>query len=832
MANSRRKIGRRIFITLFSLLLIITLLVVSLTFFYRNTVGQLIVNRLSEHIATPFEAESVSLSIFTKPFSLTLSLNKLKVQESEENKSSLIAEAEQVHFVLDVIDLVNGRYNVEEIYIENAQIKLLVDRKGKSNYDNFFSLNLPANPNAKVQFHLKNIYFENVKIIYENKSKKELVSLVFQDTKAIFTGFKGVILNANLEGSIKDLSLNASKIQLLKYPLSNFNVKIAYDPAKEQLYFDKGKFNFRESNFLWEGEYHFKENKADNLDFKFKGAQENLSTLIAILPEEWYEKLIDYKSEGKIIFNGKFKGEWDKKSFPSFKIDFKAENIALRSPNISQTFEQVNFIGSISNGESNSLTTSSLSLSEVTGKLNDRNFTLAFNLVNWLDPDLYFELEAGVDLGAFVEFFPIDDLEEAQGFIGGTLNFKGKLSELKNTKKDAKIIASGDLQLRQVSFKLKQRPLAFENFEGDFIFKDNRLIIEKLNGKAGSSDFDIKGEAINFLSYIFLPDGKFALKGKLISTNINLEELLKQEGVSVSNQISDVKTHQYLFDISPQIAFKLNVKVDTLEFKDFKARNLTTDVVMKEQILRTSNLNMNIANGTMSILGILNAQKADFIKFDGRIFFKNVRAEKLLASFDNFSQDFIKAPQIRGTLEADWQTAFVFNHYLEFNFPNLVTDIGIKVKNGTLLGFLPWQRLIQFLRTKELRFDDNIAFKELNTQIQIRNQSIFIPEMKILTAKEQFSVIGSSSFNEEIDYRVRIPIFQQSKNKQEKNIFYVSLKGSFESMRLSFLEFPNIKTLEANWQREKKAFLSLFNEIPIEEKKIQIDTVETAFFEF
>ncbi len=76
------------------------------------------------------------LSFFKHFPSLTLTLNELNLNGSKPYQNKSLISAKEIGFGIDVWSVLFGsQTQIEEIYIDNAKINILVNQKGEANYN-------------------------------------------------------------------------------------------------------------------------------------------------------------------------------------------------------------------------------------------------------------------------------------------------------------------------------------------------------------------------------------------------------------------------------------------------------------------------------------------------------------------------------------------------------------------------------------------------------------------------------------------------------------------------------------------------------------------------
>lgn len=856
-----RKFFRRFFIIILILAGVAALAAVGLALFYtpsqKAEVQQEIVKRLRKSLNTNIKTGEVNFDFTTNFPALTLTINKLEMEGKPHRRT--FANINQIQLTLDFNDYLSGRYTINKMEVDGGELNFLIDNSGKDNYG-FFDLGASMS-DSTVNFNLQNITLKNLKVRYDNPSKKERYSFKIENINSK-VGINPQFFDLTFTGKLAQLDFAVDRYNYLKQEQVTLgSSKVSFNRSNGRLNIQPLQITIRQTNFELQGYYDIKKGAPDFISLNIEGVNNNLKSLTVFMPASVHNKLLDYKTKGNIDFKGTMKGNWSAQAFPHVEFDFGCRNIAIQSPNIEQVFQRFSFSGKFSNGTKNTLETSYLKVDRLKGSLKfervkdldnasirdslkSENLRGNFELRNFLKPYISLRLDTGLDMEAFTEFYPLDVFKKASGLFGLKLYLEGLVEDLTKEKEANDVRMTGAMEFKKLNFTLSENPLEFKDVNGDFTFNNNTTTVQNFGGQIGNSDFAINGILKNLIPYLFIPNVETSaahLEGDLVSRRLDLKELLQK--ASLGTKAEDKITRQNLTLYVPDdVAFNLNCKIDSVQMQPFMAKGFTCDLALNDRVLKTSNINMQVAGGTMNVLGIFNAQKDNFFTFDGRMQFNKVQANQLMNSFGNFSQKFIQASNVNGVLTADVEAGLVFNKHMLVNLPNVVADIDVKVNNGSLVNFVPVQQPFNYINLRV----DNLAFTEMRQVLQIRNETVFIPEMTIQSAVSPLSIIGSYTVDQGFNYKVKIPLanYQQRNIKIDPNssvvidqrnrtaVYYVTIKGDLNDLRGNYTKVPTNKTnLEENWSKEKRYFINLFNKTSLSGRELKIDTINQVYFD-
>jgi hypothetical protein len=826
--------GLRIVLFLLIFVGILVLLTSTMTYLYKDEVSKIVQDQLRKNLNANLKITNTRFNYFTKLGELTLTFEGFSLENKFATYPQPFAKLGNLRFSLIISELWNRKYVINKMYLEDGEINFLINRQGQTNYDSLWNHFLTANQ-ADTEFKLNSLVFRNVKFSYENQIQQERYSFVAKEVNGKLDN-PNYLNDIDLNGDLTGLQFQAGEQKVIEPKELNLSGVVGYNRANKRWQLNFPKISLQNTEFVLRGFYEVRP-ADDFVDLQIKGANGDLKPLWAFLPNRYVEDLQGFKSKGNISFDGLIKGEWGKTNYPQIEVDFGCLGASILSPHTTrQVIENLSFSGKFSNGEKNSLETSSIRIKNIAGVLAKQKFKGNAYLVNFRQPYLVFDAEAGVDLGAFLEFYPIAPFDKAGGLLGIKLNFDAELAQLNQETLDKKIIASGKLELFNASFQFKNNPLIYRGLNAHISLTNNQAEVKNLSGNAGKSDFLHKGLAYNLLPYLLTNQQELYLKGDFLAQKLDLADWFGKAYQGFDGSSPEVEKFEYTLLAPANLHLNLTCRVDSVLFRQFKTHQLRGDVWYKDKIAKTGNLSLQIAGGSLSLLGILNAQKENFVTFDGRTILKNIQSDQFLAAFENFSQKFIQDRNLKGVLEADIRGSWVFDKHLRVNFPSVSADIDMRVMNGELKEFNLLEDVARKLEEKTI---NRLIFKEMKNILQIRNKTVFVPETEIISLTNPISIIGRSTTDQGLDYKIKVQTALKPVNpsasvlpNRGRLVYYLTVKGTPDNFRIDYTNIPdkNKNKLEEYWLQEKQGYLKLFNRTSLTAANFKIDTVRVVNF--
>jgi hypothetical protein len=181
----------------------------------------------------------------------------------------------------------------------------------------------------------------------------------------------------------------------------------------------------------------------------------------------------------------------------------------------------------------------------------------------------------------------------------------------------------------------------------------------------------------------------------------------------------------------------------------------------------------------------------------------------------NFGQEVMTDKNVKGDLTADVEFASSWSKELDCNYRNLYVGSKLRIENGELNRFEPLLALSRYLKGADL---SHVRFATLENTIEIRNRTIFIPEMEIKSSVLDLVAAGTHTFDNQVDYTLELTLSQLLGRKvRDKNTEFgtieddgrgrmklpLSMKGPMDNPRIKYNRKGVEKKIEDEVRKEK-----------------------------
>jgi AsmA protein len=274
-------------------------LIILLPIVFADTITEKVKVLANKNLEGELNFNNSELSFFKHFPSLTLTLHELNLNGSQPYKNKSLVSAKEISFGIDAWSVVFGsQTEIEEIYLEEAKINILVNRKGEANYNIYKSDSKDTTTSSEsASLKLENIQINNSQLVYNDKSTKILI-----EAKGFNYKGKGDLLESNFSlktsAKIDSLSFTYDKSEYLKNKKVKADLITKINTNSLSFVFEKNDLVINKLPVEFTGFFDFLKN-GYQMDFKLKTENSDLDDLFTALPAEYVSWMNETKMKGK-----------------------------------------------------------------------------------------------------------------------------------------------------------------------------------------------------------------------------------------------------------------------------------------------------------------------------------------------------------------------------------------------------------------------------------------------------------------------------------------------------------------------------------------------------
>jgi len=795
---------KRIFKTLIGISLFLLISGFVITYFFSEKVEKTVINKIQEQMTSKLQLEDVAFSLYEKFPSASVKINNLLAFEKEGFDNDTLFHAKTTYIELSIIDIILGTVDIKRVVVDNGKINIKYDSDNNPNFAIF-----KTNEESEKKLTLSNLLLIDTYISFSKKGVN--INGKTQESFFRFTG-GNVIINAKL---FSEKLIVHSRDYIHRKQMT---LNIALEVKKDSILIQKGSI-VQIENIKTELSGEIIQGEIINLDFACK--EQELINIINNTPEHLKSIYLSFQANGIVNCNGNIKGVISKESNPYLDMTCNIEkgNFNLKSrPFI---LKNVSLKAKITNGEQKNFHDTKIELSGFDAKTENGFLKGDFSIQNLNKYYLTANLNSSWDLAEINHYFEDSPFYNLQGKLNANTQYSGYISfDSKFTNYFLAANHTSKASFKEASFTYKNFPLGFNFNTAKCTFKNNLIEVENSAFTIADSDLDFEGDITDLIGYITKKKETIDITGKLKSTYMKFEELLTLKDISEEKGVGTMPNW---------INSDLNTNITTFSYDDFIASDITGQLNYKNQTLTGEDIRLNSLNGNIAGNFKFYESKNNKLTLFSQLNLKQINIRNAFLAFNNFNQDFITAEHIKGIgtaeiqMQATWKPGFIFEK------EELKVKSHLIIEKGELIQFKPLESLSDYVSLDDLK---TVQFSTLENTIEIDNKVVTIPTMEIKSSALSVFISGSHTFEQEIDYRIKLLLSElmstkfRKKNTQIKktefgeikengkifNTIYFKMTGNSENPNISFDGIRFREDVQKGITQEKETITTIIKE--------------------
>ena len=742
----------------FGILLVLAIQGVILIFLYEKEIKSAALDKLNQQLNSPIKVGKIELSYFKHFPYISLRFPDVTIYESNNNHKGILLQASEISLFFNIWDIYQGKYDVKKLYINHASWNSKIDKLGNSNFEIVKSDTNTSTQGSKFKLSIEEIIILNSSVLHIDLASKFIYRSDIASLKAK-GDFSANEFELTLISQMHVNTLNHNQVSYIKNKEIKLNTRVAVDFSKDHYQFNSAAIQIEKLNVLLDGDINYSEtNKSINLTAQ--GKELDIQSFLSILPNQYSNKVKEYKSTGTMFLQTSIKGSLDSNKTPRILLLAGFENADVEINNSSiknQKINRLNFKLSFDNNATVSMLDDRIDINSFTATFQDKPIQGHINITELNDPYIDLYIETQQSLTDIQKIFPIKDVDFKKGDLALKLKLKTHVSDLEKNNNIKHIESEGNVKITNASLLAGKYALALENINGDYSFQKADLRINSMSLKIGTSDIILQGFFRNLFSFLLSENEDLSIDAALTSNKLNLKELL-------SSGENSTESEPYRLKINPRLNVNLKLNVKEIQFLPFQAFDVQGEMSIENQIISTNYLACRSQKGLVFAKINFNAKQPKRMPMDIDLILNKVDVSNLFREFNNFGVDIITDKNIRGNLSTSMKINILWDENLNSIHDAFYAKGNVLIENGELLNFDPMLALGKYIDVNDLK---NLKFSNLENTIEIKNKNIFIPSMEIKSNALSLQLSGTHSFENKIDYHLQLLLSDFIKKKSK-----------------------------------------------------------------
>ena len=710
----------------------------------------------------------MEVSFFHHFPNITVHLSKVALRDSlwREHHHDLLHAEDMYLSVAFLRSIFAGKARLGKVYVEHGSVYIFTDTAG---YSNTSALGRgPSGGHEDVQ--PPDFACIDVRLVMEKQDRHKFFDLEFRRLDcSVDRNGRMLSLATDADALVKNFSFNTEKGSFIKDKTLSGHFTLQFNTASKIVQFNKATVHIDGHPFVLTGRF-FPTVKPDPFFLSIQTKDIPYKQATALLTPAIQQKLDLYDVDKPVSVQAELDAGSDEDPTPLITVHMNLQNTSVNTP--AGRFGGVSVMLSFTNEwvrhEKRRDENSAIHLLSFSGAL--MNIPLHSDTAVITDlkhPLLDCDLRSSFELTRLNELAGSRSILFRKGACSLNINYRGPLRQEDSSA--VSLLGSMTVDSATVVYL----PYNFQLTEGNgrIRFKDQDLVFDKLEARAGSSKMGLKGVIKNITPLIDQNPSNVELDFALSSPRLDLADLAPVLGRPVAAAAAQ-KGPKPLFGESAgrvdqllrEGALHLRIEAGELRYQHFAGVRAKAELLFQGNGVQLKNMELAQDDGSVTLSGTFRRQPGEGgnpISFKSHI--DQVDLPRLFTGCSNFGQDGLTARNLKGKLTADVVMTGLLTDKARMVKNSMKGSVSFSIKDGQLIDFEPMEKIHEtVLKKRDL---SEIRFGELTNQLDLDTGTLNIHRMEIQSTAFTLFVEGIYNFRAGPDLSVQVPLSNLKKDR-------------------------------------------------------------------
>ncbi len=764
--------------------------------FHKDGIRQVVLNELNQVLVAPVSVEKVEVGLLHTFPSVSVEFRRVQGMGRQKEDPEPLFMAERIFLHFNLLSMLKGDFEVEEIEVAGGEFNLKRYADLSNNY-----IIWRYNPEAKtIRFRLRKIVSKNTLVRYQDLDSHLDVQFLCRNIQAsgLFDGHRQ---DFNVKGSYHLQKLTAGERVWLRDRFGRLNMALTHDAARQVFTLTKSDIAVENLHFALAGNMAYDPDVLLNntMDLRLEAKQLDIAALLPYLPaDRMPDWLAAYDLKGRLDVKARVNGCYKYRDW-GLRLDYACRNGQIRHKASGLSLEKIQASGFYTNGliqpngqnqtrlnpavaqkralkRNGAARTSQLHVESLAAQMGKGRISGRVDIRDFEAPTIDFSGRITGDVAEFSRFAGQDEAVKVAGTADLAIRYRNTFSSFDLRRWTEKEIAAADcearLQLADFSLAMPQSyAFTVSTDSADVVFSSSALTLSPCLLKLNNQMLKARIHIENLLPYWLSPTENLYVSAEAVAEAVRLEDWAyltgnpaktttsgKTEAASAASSVWRKRLLDHL-----HLTFALQAGFVYEAHGPFE--NLSGRVHYTPAYLQLDDLAFEAYGGRLAGNVRLDFGPADSLSLAMSGHLDSVRIEKIFAAFNDFGQRQIRAGQVKGALDMDFEMRAAWSPERMFDAGKLVFSSDLHLWNGALHQVAALQKLSKFTGEADL---EHIRFADLRNHIDIADRQVVIPRMTIESSLLNLDFSGLHRFDNTVDYRIDIELsdFLSRRRKQ------------------------------------------------------------------
>lgn len=733
------------------ILLIFAVVLVATPFIFKGKIKELVLNSINKNVDAVVAFKDVDLSLFKNFPKATVIIDDLSIINKAPFENDTLFYSKTFSLKMSIKELFKGKgepMSIDAFSSENARVNVVFNKEGLANYDIALKDKNERDSikNNDFALNFQDYTIKNLRFTYFDEASK--MSVILDSINHEGSGnFKNKILDLDTKSTAK-LAVTIDKTNYLK------NVALSLD-AVLGLDLENFKYTFKENEALvnllpiaFDGFIQITDS-GQVYDMKFKTPVSSFKNFLGLIPEMYSGKLDGIKTSGDFKVNGIIKGTYNDATIPAFDIEIASDNASFQYPNLPKSVKNIVIDSRIVN-KTGVFNNTYINLNKLSFTIDQDVFNAKATIQNIAEnPLINAEIKGIVNLANVAKAYPVKLEKPLTGILKADVVTRFDMKSVEASQYQ-NIQNTGTITVTDFNYESKEMVKPFKIKQAAIAFNPKDIHLNNFYGETGNSDFHVTGSLDNFYGFIF--------KNQVLKGNFNMtsRQFEVADFMETKTDTTATTATKEALKIPAFLDVSINAKATTVVYDNLNLKEVSGNLVIKDEAATLSNLKMNIFGGQIALSGMVST-KEKTPKFNMDLGLNAL----------NISESFTQLAMLKSIAPIANAVLGKLNSTIKLS-GNLTNDMtpDLKTISGNLIGQLLESKLnpanspmlsslssnIKFIDLEKLNLD------HLKMALSFKDGKVEINPFTLKYQDIGIEIGGSHGFDQSMDYKVKFDV--------------------------------------------------------------------------
>lgn len=698
---------------------------------------------------------------FWKKFpNVSLVLKQVVIRDTNWSKHHHdFLQAQNIYVQIENLALLSGKVRIKNITLSEGSIYFFEDASYNSNKSIFEK----KRTDAHKQHHLMhNIELNHIDLQYVHYHRKKNFHCTIQHLSTNINNKQGLrLFKSRGDIYIRQCCFITTKGSYLQNEQVNLTVQYSYNPLTQQLQFADQKIALHKNKLQFDATFFLQKN-IDSFHVNIRAKELNYATAIGLLSPKLHKRLDSFMIDEIVNTQINIAGKLKQQAKPWIQLDGQVNNNTVRTH--FYQFDHCSFHLQYKNYALNDSIPSEekaqLILSNIKATFKDVPIIAEKAIIsNMKAPYMQTRIKGNFKAQLLNRIISKKSFVIQKG--NALLDLNVAMGVKWNDARTKQV--QGSIQLNNIDFSYLPRQIHFKNSSLNLLLDSNKIELKESILNTDKSQIKVAAFAPLFTKYFIHNPERIRIEASIKSDYIDFNEFqhfLHKRTLATTHHTE--RLHSFADDIDKAFdasSTHINVAIQSLIFKQFKAQQVQADIVLAPQMITLDKMNLAHSEGQSNIHGYIKDVDSNYSEFHINSSLHKASIAALLYSCNNFGQKTFTSENTQGiiSMNNDIKGRLDTNGHLIRN--SVMGTCHFVIDQGNLINFLPLEKIGRIVFKKKRL--SNVHFGQLKNNIRINGQQLFIPPMFVKTDLISMQIQGLFHLDKGTELQIEVPLFKE-----------------------------------------------------------------------